>query len=319
MKDIEKELFLSINNLFEHVSLKDLKPSSSNLTKKYRTQRAKFFASDEERLSYIACRMMATFKAIQYALNQIKTICPKIKVQSVLDLGAGPATSVFSFFSIFKNLKKLHLVEKDEKMLFYGRSLLTFTNIGLSNIIFEKNDILKIKNYDFDAVILSYVANELKNFQIEKIINRWAKSKSKIIIFIEPGTMYGFKNIRWIRQKLIDDGFDLIAPCPNKLKCPMSRNDWCHFYVRVKRSKTHKYLKGAKLGYEDEKFSYVIATKEKVKLPKSRILRFINKSNKEITLPLCIDGKFIYEKISKKDENKYKIAKKLNWGDVFDV
>nr|NGX35609.1 hypothetical protein [Candidatus Anoxychlamydiales bacterium] len=107
--------------------------------------------------------------------------------------------------------------------------------------------------------------------------------------------------------------------CPNALKCPMPKNDWCHFYVRVKRSKKHKYLKGGTLGYEDEKFSYVIATKEKVSYPKARILRFVKKSNQELIFTLCQDGKMIKEKVLRKDKTKYKKAQKINWGDVFDV
>jgi len=326
MNEIQKELFDSINLLLQNISLKDLKSINLNLSKKYKKQNQKTFVSDKERLAYIASRMPATFKAIEYSLGEIKTISPNIKIESALDLGAGPGTSLWTLLSVFDHLKEnikdsfsnVCLVEKDEKMIFYAKKLLE--NLKTSKkIIFEKNDILKIKNYDFDLVILSYVANELKNYELDKIIKRWFFSKSKIILFVEPGTKYGFKNIKYIRDNLIKKGCFLIAPCPNTLKCPMPKNDWCHFYVRVKRSKIHKYIKGGSLGYEDEKFSYVIATKDSIKYPKARILRFAKKTKQEMNFTLCKDGKILLEKVLRKDKKRYKMAEKLNWGDIFDV
>jgi len=327
MNEIQKQLFNSINELFENVSLKELRSINLELSKKYKKQKHKFFSSDKERLSYIASRMPATTKAIEYSLNEIKNITPKINIKSVLDLGAGSGALLWALLSLFtsengklkSDFPKTFLVEKDEKMIFYAKELSKNIKKILKKITFEKNDILKVKNYDFDLVILSYVANELKNFQIDKIINRWFFSKSKIIAFIEPGTKVGFKNIKYIRDNLIKVGCNLIAPCPNTLKCPMPKNDWCHFYVRVKRSKIHKYLKKGTLGYEDEKFSYVIATKEKVKYPKARILRFVKKTKQDISFTLCKDGKIINEKVSRKNKKRDKIIEKLNWGDVFDV
>jgi len=318
MNEIEKKLFDAINNILSNIPLKELKTISSNLSKKYQKQKQKYFASDEERLVYIACRMPATFKALVYVLEEARTIQPNISLTSVLDLGSGPGTAAWAFLSVFKRLKKIHLVEKDAKIVSLGKELLDRQSFE-KKITYEKNDLLKIKNYDFDIVTLSYVANELRNPFIEKIINRWFYSKSKVIVFLEPGTMYGFKKIKFIRKKLIDKGVNIIAPCPNKLNCPMSKNDWCHFYTRVQRSKYHKYLKAGTLAYEDEKFSYVIASKEKVISPKSRVLRFPKKNLKEICLTLCMDGRVKKEKILKKDTKRYKRAKKINWGDIFDV
>jgi len=327
MNETPKQLFDSINALFENVSLKELKSINLELSKKYKTQKHKFFSSDKERLSYIASRMPATTKAIEYSLNEIIKISPKTSIKSALDLGSGSGAFFWALLSFFysedgklkTSFPTAHLVEKDEKMIFYAKELLKNVKGISKKITFEKNDILRVKNYDFDLVILSYVANELKNFQIDKIIKRWFFSKSKIIVFVEPGTKVGFNNIKYIRDNLIKKGCNLIAPCPNTLNCPMPKNDWCHFYVRLKRSKIHKYLKGGSLGYEDEKFSYVIATKEKVKYPKARILRFVKKTKQDISFTLCKDGKVMNEKVSRKGKKRDKKVEKLNWGDVLDV
>ena len=62
------------------------------------------------------------------------------------------------------------------------------------------------------------------------------------------------------RRHLIGLGATILAPCPHDLECPM-RNDWCHFAVRLPRSAAHRAAKGAKRGFEDEKFSYVVAVR----------------------------------------------------------
>jgi ribosomal protein RSM22 (predicted rRNA methylase) len=317
MNKLEKQLFDNIKKSVENLSLKELKTLSFDLSKKYKRKIFKKFSSDRERLAYIVCRMPATFNVLIYSLREIKNIMPEMKISSVLDLGSGPATTVWAMFCVFENIKKVHLVEKDP-IINLGKKLLKDLSF-YKNLIFEKNDILKIKNYDFDLVCLSYVASELKKPFIERIIKRWFYSKSKTIIFLEPGTMYGFDKIKFIRKQLINLGTKIIAPCPNELKCPMPKNDWCHFYVRVKRTKPHKYLKAASLPYEDEKFSYVIATKEDVKKDFARILLPPIRRKEVITLTLCNKGRVEKEKIPRKDFKRYKFCQKLKWGDILNV
>jgi len=53
----------------------------------------------------------------------------------------------------------------------------------------------------------------------------------------------------------------------------MAGTDWCHMAARVERTSLHRRLKGAELPYEDEKFSYVIATRTPVDRAAARIIR----------------------------------------------
>src|SRR5260370_38144155 len=62
--------------------------------------------------------------------------------------------------------------------------------------------------------------------------------------------------------------------------------DWCHFARRVERTSQHRRLKSGTLGYEDEKFSYVIAAKASVRPAAARIVRHPKKLGGHVQLGL---------------------------------
>ena len=318
INDLEKKLFDFITSELENISLKDLRKEYIDLSEKYRLRKNLSFNNDLQKLAYITSRMPATFNSLKFTLNQIIKIAPNYKINSVLDLGSGPGTSILSVFSILPDIKEIKLVEKDKFLFDLSKKLSSLLDLN-KNILLERNDILRVKDYDSDLVILSYVANELKDFAIDKIIKRWFFSKSKMILFLEPGTRYGFEKIRYIRQKLIDNKCYVVAPCPNELKCPMKNNDWCHFYVRVKRTKLHKFLKSGTLGYEDEKFSYVIAVKEPITKNNARIMGFTKNDKTKVKLKVCMDGEIKNTEVPASKKTLYKEAKKLNWGDSLNL
>jgi ribosomal protein RSM22 (predicted rRNA methylase) len=150
-----------------------------------------------------------------------------------------------------------------------------------------------------------------------EIVKKLWDSAKQALIIIEPGTMPGFDIIRQTRQQLIDLGAAMIAPCPHTLKCPMPQDDWCHFSVRIERSRLHKQIKEGSLGYEDEKFSYIAVAKLPVDLPDARILRHPLKRSGHVSFALCTKNQGLVTKIiSRRDGDLYKQARHLEWGDT---
>ncbi|NGX56530.1 MAG: hypothetical protein K1060chlam5_00773 [Candidatus Anoxychlamydiales bacterium] len=309
-----KVLLSAIEKKIENISLKYLRTQSSNLIKKYRTFR-KFNLTYDEKISYITFRMPATFKAIEYCLNQLKNLQLNTKINTVLDLGSGPGTALYAYLSVFKSFDKMTLVERDTEFVQISKDLSKDIK-ELKKVFFVQMDLIAYKDYDHDLIIVSYVLNELKIYQIDKILKNFIKSKAKVIVFIEPGTKYGFNNIRYLHDKIIKNDLKIIAPCPNNFKCPMPKDDWCHFFVRLDRSKCHKYIKKGTLSFEDEKFSYLIVTKKDSKPYKARVLLNPKKKDSKMLLNLCQDGKVFQNQIDKKDLKNYKISKKIKWGDI---
>ncbi len=60
----------------------------------------------------------------------------------------------------------------------------------------------------------------------------------KKIMMIEPGTHQDGRRLMGYRQKLIDQGWRIVAPCTHHQACPLlthSKTDWCHHRVEIQR------------------------------------------------------------------------------------
>jgi ribosomal protein RSM22 (predicted rRNA methylase) len=91
--------------------------------------------------------------------------------------------------------------------------------------------------------------------------------------------------------------------------------DWCHFAARVERTAEHRRLKSGALGYEDEKFSYIVAAKRPVALPDSRVLRHPLIHPGHMRLTLCRPQQPESKLVTKSHKTLWRYARKLDWGD----
>jgi len=83
------------------------------------------------------------------------------------------------------------------------------------------------------------------------------------VLLVEPGTPDGYRRVLAARTQLLQAGWIVQAPCPHQRDCPLvGGRDWCHFAARVVRSPLHRQLKDGTRGHEDEKFCYLVATRQ---------------------------------------------------------
>ena len=96
----------------------------------------------------------------------------------------------------------------------------------------------------------------------------------------------------------------------------MAGEDWCHFAVRVQRTRLHKALKGGDAPYEDEKFCYLALTRTPPAAAcGARILRHPQIAPGRIALRVCEGGQAAQRVITKKDP-LWKRVRKSEWGDA---
>lgn len=94
--------------------------------------------------------------------------------------------------------------------------------------------------------------------------------------------------------------------------------DWCHFAARVERSAEHRRLKGGELGYEDEKFSYVVASRLPVDAAGSRIVRHPMRYSGYTKLQLCTPEDLREETVTRSQKERYRKVKRKEWGSAWE-
>src|ERR1019366_1161966 len=182
----------------------------------------------------------------------------------------------------------------------------------------------------WDLVVCSYALNELGEAQRAELIRQaWARC-AKLLVVVEPGTMAGFANVLAVRTQLLAANANLAAPCPNSLACPMAGDgDWCHFAARIERTASHRRLKDATLGHEDEKFSYIAFSRPASatggpavgpyptlsQAPHSRIVRHPRIFSGYAQLTLCREGQIANTTVTRSHKEDWRRLKRLGWGD----
>ena len=256
------------------------------------------------RLAYLTTRFPATLAVAQSVLNKL----PK-QVESVLELGAGVGTSLWAL----PFLSNITLVEKDLGLIEMGQRL----KPGPYQWI--HSDCTQIREFPkSDLILFSYSIGELEGEKAYSLLKTLFQQTLQFLVIIEPGTPKGFERIRNYRELFIKLNGHIIAPCPHTKMCPMEGKNWCHFSERLSRDRLHRILKEGQLGYEDEKYSYLIISKDPFPKSGKRILRHPQKRSGHITFELCREIGVEKKTLSKKDRSAFKDAKRLKWGDVLD-
>lgn len=171
-----------------------------------------------------------------------------------------------------------------------------------------------------DLVIISYALGELPDSAASKTLADAWQAARRFLVVVEPGTRRGFAVINRTRSRLIAAGAPLLAPCPHEKVCPMAAaGDWCHFAQRVERTPQHRALKGGNLGYEDEKFSYVLASRGGQPLIDPRIVRHPLKLSGHVKLTLCTPDGLEHRTITRSQKEQYRLARKAEWGDSWNL
>ena len=170
-----------------------------------------------------------------------------------------------------------------------------------------------------DLVVAAYVLGELGRELEPPALERWWSATKVELVIIEPGTPAGFERLRAARSLLVSWGAHVSAPCPHDDACPMDGSDWCHFAVRLDRSPLHRDLKGARLGYEDEKYSYLAVSPGGSSRATSRLVRSPRPHKGHVRLIVCESGGLHERVMSRRDGVLYRRARAAHWGDRLDL
>ncbi|MFN0064970.1 MAG: small ribosomal subunit Rsm22 family protein [Chlamydiales bacterium] len=284
---------IPIDPFLQEIPLTELKEACFQLTENYLT--GKWRLNYAAKIAYLAVRLPATLAVMQRIFQEVP------KGDSLLDFGAGPGTSSYG-----TDIEHITHVEHDPEFIEIGKKL-------HSRGSWTEN----LPDQPHDIVLLSYSLGEIPARQRCDLLELlWERTKIALVV-IEPGTPVGTASMLEGRERIIQLGGSVHAPCPHSQACPLQKPHWCHFSVKVERSALHRRLKEASLTYEEEKFAYCILTKEKLPALGTRILHTPQKRKGHINLTLCTDKGIEKRTISKRTKEAFRSAKKCSWGDLY--
>jgi ribosomal protein RSM22 (predicted rRNA methylase) len=313
------ELRQAIGKLTSDIAPTDLVQASADLSAAYRGERKGRPQLDKvHRATYLINRFPATYAVASRVLREVKERIPHLRIESMLDLGTGPGTAMWASGESFSELFRVVGVEDAGDWIAIGKQLAQHSKLeSIRNAEWRQQSVMQpVSSEMFDLVTVSYVLNELRAVDPVALAHSAWKCTGKVLLLIEPGTPAGFERLREVRQVLIAAGAHMVAPCPHANLCPMRNGNWCHFAERVERTSEHRQTKLAVLGYEDEKYSYVVFAREPIALPTARIVRHPQKHSGHVQLELCVPHGLSRETVSKKQGARYKAARKAGWGDA---
>jgi ribosomal protein RSM22 (predicted rRNA methylase) len=316
---LPQDLAHGIEELTARVLPSELARGAAALAGAYReTQRARPQLDDVHRAAYLVTRLPATYAVLSRVLEETKLRVPGLRVTSMLDLGAGPGTAMWAVAKVFPELAQAVSIEDSTEWIAIGRELaLKSQRESIRSAEWRRGSVAgPLPAGSFDLVTLSYLLNELRPSERPEVVRAAWQRTGKLLIIAEPGTPAGFEHVKWLRRELIADGAHMVAPCPHSGDCPMRGDDWCHFATRVQRSSEHRVAKKAELGYEDEKYSYVVFGREPIDLGGGRVLRHPRKHSGHVDFEVCTSEGLKPVTLSRKQGEKYKQARATEWGDL---
>lgn len=263
-------------------------------------------------LAYAAARMPATYAAVSRALD-LSLECCDLSPNSVLDVGAGTGAASAAAFAI-TGCEQITCIEREQSMIDAGQKLLQAGGISAQWICGDITANSSFTAQKADLVLSSYCLNELTPAARESAVKSLWEAANQALLIVEPGTPAGFAQLKSARKQLIALGANIAAPCPNINECPISQDDWCHFTVRVARTRLHKQLKGASVPYEDEKFCFIFALRGEAVSCAARIMRHPRIDSGRVTLSLCTPNG-ISERLITRSSPLFKQARKSECGD----
>lgn len=337
MTSARQQLRSAIDTALQGVRLRALHEASEALSARYRdltaasaprTVSAPRPMNETERLAYLTVRMPATYAAVGAVLEQARQSLPGADVRSLLDLGAGAGAALWAAADTWPALSHATLIDADADLLALGeRVWRDHPRSGAVRVDTRRARLDGLGDPprgtgassepmwpEADLVTLSYVLGELGPAAAATLVRAAFEAARGALVIVEPGTPRGYRQVIDARTRLIELGARVAAPCPHGGPCPLTGDDWCHFAVRLERSRAHRQIKQADLSWEDEKFSCLVVTRGEAQPAAGRILRRPLIDKGRIALRVCGPEGVTDTIVTRRDPEAWRSARHAQWG-----
>jgi ribosomal protein RSM22 (predicted rRNA methylase) len=321
--DLPADITAELTRLGHGISRKNLAERAGAQSQTYRagggSQR---FDTSEDVLAYAFTRLPATYAAATAVFNALREVMPTFQPRTMLDVGAGPGTAAFAAVQAFDTLADIRLIDANAGLRNLALTLMAGADSeALRQVVHGQSYChgdafaLLADAQPADLVVASYVAGEIPASELSRFAQLlWAATAGALAIIV-PGTPDGYERMLKVRGELIAAGAHVAAPCTHKHPCPLRPPDWCHFAQRLPRSRDHLRIKAAEVPFEDEKFSYVVLSRDKSEFADARVLAHPKITKSAIMTKLCIASGVVIDTVWRRDRDAYRRRKSWRWGD----
>lgn len=320
--DLPAALRAALNRALEGVPRKGLAERAARTSEAYRAGRssAGVIREADDALAYALTRLPATYAACTAVLAEAARMAPGFAPKTLLDAGAGTGAASWAAAEVWPRLASLTWLDASPPFLALAAQLAADGPTALRTAEARRGDLTAPGPWPrADLVVTSYALAEIApDHQTSVITELWAACDG-LLALVEPGTPAGYARILGARAALIAAGATILAPCPHQAACPLIGEDWCHFSIRLPRSRDHRLAKGAEVPFEDERFAYLVAARPGIaSAPRQpRVLAPPRTAKPGIALKLCgLDGHVENRLVPKRDKPAYAVARRLDWGDT---
>ncbi|HEY3556830.1 MAG TPA: small ribosomal subunit Rsm22 family protein [Kribbella sp.] len=314
MSSVDTHLHAALARALNGVPQQELRRRAAALSHRYRTEQiddtTPGMSDDVDALAYAVVRMPATFRAVHAALTTVERHVDT-SISTHLDLGGGTGAAAWAVAALWPGVST-EIVERQPFAVRLGQQLAAgnrwrWTTADLRT--WRPGD--PCAESPISLVTIGYVLSELTPDARHRLVDLAASCASTIVI-VEPGTPRGHRRVLEARDLLIERGLRIAAPCPHQGPCPV---DWCHFATRLPRTELHRILKDGTRNFEDEKFTYVVATHHPIRPARGRVIARPVRPKNRVLLDLCTSDGDAQQVVVPKSADAYRAARSASWGD----
>lgn len=321
--ELPPPLRAAIDRELAGASRRDLAERTAATTAGYRAGRTSSVVIKDrgDALAYALARLPATYAACANVFAEAQRMAPAFAPTSLLDAGAGPGGGSWAATEAWSSLRQVCWLDASPLFLDLAERLAREGPAALQNADARRLDLTATATLPGAALVMaSYALAEIAPSAQAALVGALWSACEGVLALVEPGTPAGYARILAARDTLIAAGAAILAPCPHEAACPLIAPDWCHFSVRLPRSRDHRLAKAADAPFEDEKFAYLIAARPSVAAqPRApRVLARPRTGKPGIELKLCGPEGVEQRFVGKRDKPAHAVARRLDWGDVYE-
>lgn len=321
-KALPAALRAALEERLDGLARQELRTRAKRLSEAYRARQpsAGTIRDETDALAYALTRLPATYAAIVDVMGRLRDEQSDMAPLRLLDAGSGTGAASWAASAVWPEIAQITMLDHSQAFLDLAAALAAGSGqAALTGAELIDADLTRLPEPlpTADLVVAAYALTELSDAELPVVAESlWRRvTPAGALALIEPGAPRDHVRLLRVRDRLIALGARIVAPCPHLAACPMIGSDWCHFSVRLPRSRDHMFLKDCVVPFEDEKYAYLVARRVGAP-PGNRIIGPVRVAKPGATARICGQAGINETFALRRDKPAFDTLRRKDWGDA---